>query len=128
MIWKSYMFNLILKKGTLKFLLNSCLDTLPTDLCKLCLQAGVELRGRRQETTNHILNGCKVALHQKRYNWRHNNLIEYITGLIDIDRCMPRSRPIPFQGEVLPPPHLLVTSLKPDLEIKDIMENILSQI
>jgi len=27
-IWKSYMFNL--KKGTLKFLLNSCLDTLPT--------------------------------------------------------------------------------------------------
>ena len=28
MIWKSYMFNL--KKGTLKFLLNSCLDTLPT--------------------------------------------------------------------------------------------------
>jgi len=26
MIWKSYMFNL--KKGTLKFLLNSCLDTL----------------------------------------------------------------------------------------------------
>ena len=58
MIWKSYMFNL-------KFLLNSCLDTLPTDLCKLCLQAGVELQGRRQETTNHILNGCKVALHQK---------------------------------------------------------------
>ena len=63
MIWKSYMFNL--KKGTLKFLLNYCLDTLPTqtnllqweksasDLCKLCLQAGTEL----QETTNHILNG-----------------------------------------------------------------------
>ena len=31
-------------------------------LCKLCLQAGAELQGRRQETTNHILNGCKVAL------------------------------------------------------------------
>ena len=30
MIWKSYMFNL--KKGTLKFRLNSCLDTLPTHL------------------------------------------------------------------------------------------------
>ena len=27
------------------------------DLCKLCLQAGAEL----QETTNHILIGCKVA-------------------------------------------------------------------
>ena len=55
MIWKSYMFNL--KKGTLKFLLNSCLDTLPTksnllqwgksasDLCRLCLQAGAKLQG-----------------------------------------------------------------------------------
>ena len=75
MIWKSYMFNM--KKGTPKFY--SCLDTLPTqtnllqlgksasDLCKLCLQAGAELQGRRQETTNHTLNGCKGALHQKRY-------------------------------------------------------------
>ena len=81
-------------------ILNSCLDTLPTqtnllqwgksasDLCKLCLQAGAEFEGRRQETTNHILNGCKVALHQKRYTWRHNNLIKYITGLIDIDRFL----------------------------------------
>ena len=71
------MFNL--KNGTLKFLLNSCLDTLPTaqtnllqlgksasDLCKLCLQAGAELQGRRQETTNHILTDCKVALHKKK--------------------------------------------------------------
>ena len=44
-VWKSYMFDL--KKGTMKFLLNACLDTLPTktnllqwgkttsDLCKL---------------------------------------------------------------------------------------------
>ena len=81
-----FVFNL--KKGTLKFLLN----TLPTqtnllqwgksasDLCKLCLQAGAELQGRRQETTNYILNGCKGAVHQKRYTWRHNNLIKYITG------------------------------------------------
>ena len=91
---------IILKKGTLKFLLNSCLDILPTqtnllqlgksasDLCKLCLQAGAELQGRRQETTNYILDGCKVTLHQKRYTWRHNNLIKYITGLIDIDRLL----------------------------------------
>ena len=134
MIWKSYMFNL--KKGTLKFLLNSCLDTLPTqtnllqwgksasDLCKLCLQAGAELQGRRQETTNHILNGCKVALHQKRYTWRHNNLIKYITGLIDIDRFLMYadipSKTLPGGGTV--PPHLLVTAQKPDLVIMDRIE------
>ena len=71
MIWKSYMFNL--KKGTLKFLLNSRLDTLPTqinllqcgksasDLCKLCLQAGAEWQGRRQENYKQYfewLQGC----------------------------------------------------------------------
>ena len=56
--WKSNMFNL--KSGTLKFLLNSTTDTLPSpanlkrwkkspnDICKLC---------RFKETTNHILNG-----------------------------------------------------------------------
>ena len=98
MIWKSYMFNL--RKGTLKFLLNSRLDTLPTqinllqrgksssDLCKLCLQAGAELPGRRQEITNDILNGCKVALYQKRYTRRHNNLVKYIIGLINIDQFL----------------------------------------
>ena len=70
MIWKSCIFNL--NKGTLKFLLNSCLDTLPTqinllqweksasDLCKLYLQAGAELQGRRQETTNHILKAARL--------------------------------------------------------------------
>ena len=31
---------------------------------KKCLQAGTELQGRRQETATHILNGCKVSLHQ----------------------------------------------------------------
>ena len=57
-----------------------------SNLCKLCLRADAELQVRRQKATNQILNGCKVALHQKRYTWRHNNLIKYITGLIDIDR------------------------------------------
>ena len=62
-VWKSYMFDL--KQGTLKFLLNSAIDTLPTaanlkrwkkissDLCKLC---------KRRQTTDHILNECPIAL------------------------------------------------------------------
>ena len=81
-----------------------------SDLCKPCLQAGAELQGRRQENKNHILNGCKVALHQKRYTWRHNNLFKYITGLIDIDRFLMYadipSHTLPGGGTV--PPHLLV--------------------
>ena len=104
------------KKGTLKFLLNSCLDTLPTqtnliqweksalDPCKLCLQSGAEMQGRRKETTNHILNGCKVALQQKRSNLRHNNLIKYITGIIDVGRFLMYAdikNPIPFTLSIL---------------------------
>ena len=62
-IWKSYMYNL--KRGTLKFLLNASLDTLPTaanllkwnksssDQCKLC---------KARETTLHILNNCPISL------------------------------------------------------------------
>ena len=62
-VWKNFMYNL--KQGTLKFLLNAAIDTLPTsanlvrwkksasDICKLC---------EKHQTTEHVLNGCKVAL------------------------------------------------------------------
>ena len=61
-----------------------------------------------------------AALQQKRYTWRHNNLIKYITELIDIDRFL-RYADIPGRGTV-PPPHLLVTAQKPDLVIIDRIE------
>ena len=84
LIWKSYMFDL--KRGTLKFLLNASIDTLPTaanlkrwkkslsDKCKLC---------KKRQTTNHCLNICKVALDTNRYTWRHNNVINYIVQSLD---------------------------------------------
>ena len=83
-VWKSYMFNL--KQGTLKFLLNAAIDTLPTaanlkrwkkscsDLCKLC---------KRCQTTEHILSSCKVSLETGRYTWRHNCVINYIVNSVD---------------------------------------------
>ena len=83
-IWKSFIFDL--KVGTMKFLLNSAVDTLPTaanlrrwkkstsDLCKLC-------RGR--QTTSHILNSCRASLDSGRYIWRHNNIVNYVVSCID---------------------------------------------
>ena len=83
-VWKSVMYDL--KQGTLKFLLNASIDTLPTaanlkrwkksssDLCKLC---------KRRQTTNHILNNCKVALDTNRYTWRHNCVINYIVTNVE---------------------------------------------
>ena len=88
MIWKSYMFDL--KQGTLKFLLNACIDTLPTaanlqrwkksttDQCKLC---------RARETTCHILNNCPVSLQNGIYLWRHNNIVNYVMKLLASTLC-----------------------------------------
>ena len=84
LLWKSTMFQL--KSGTLKFMLNACVDTLPTpanlkrwkysssDKCKLC--------GNRSNT-NHILNCCKIMLDTGRYTWRHNNLVNFIVSNVD---------------------------------------------
>jgi len=53
-------------------------------------------------------------------------LLNIFTGLIDIDRFLIYadipSHTLPGGGTVPPPPHLLVTALKPDLVIIDRME------
>ena len=75
-----------MRAGTMKFLLNATINTLPTaanlkrwkksssDLCKLC---------KRRETTNHVLNGCKVSLDTGRFTWRHNCIVNYIVNSVD---------------------------------------------
>ena len=77
--WKSFVYDL--RKGTLKFLANAHIDTLPTaanlkrwkksssDKCKLC-------KGR--QTTAHCLNICKVAMETGIWTWRHNNVGNYV--------------------------------------------------
>ena len=113
-----------LKSGTLKFMLNAAIDTLPTpanlkrwkcgasDKCKLCGNRG---------TTNHILNCCTVMLNTARYTWRHNNLINFIVSNVDKSRFKIFSDlpgwETPGGGTI--PSDLCVTSLKPDIVIVD---------
>ena len=85
--WKSFIFNL--KKGTLKFILNSTLDTLATnanlkswgksasDKCSLP-NCGV------RQTTAHVLSNCKVSL--PRMTWRHDGILNYIAQVLDKSR------------------------------------------
>ena len=118
-VWKIYMFDL--KQGTLKFLLNSAIDTLPTaanlkrwkksssDLCKLC---------KRRQTTDHILNACPIALDTGRYTWRHNCVINYIVNSVDEKFTVYSDLPghtAPGGGSI--PPELCVTVQKPDIVI-----------
>ena len=129
MIWKSYMFNM--KKGTLKFLMNACLDTLPTqvnllqwgkvasDHCKLCVGAEPPLQGHRKGTLHHVLNHCNVSLHQGRFTWRHDSILKYICNSLDTLKCTFNADIPPFSlpGGGTIPPHLCVTPLKPDLVV-----------
>ena len=120
-VWKSFMYNL--KQGTLKFLLNASIDTLPTaanlkrwnksssDLCKLC---------KNRQTTNHVLNGCKVALNTDRYTWRHNCVVNYIVTSVDSKFTVFSDLPGHMAaGGGSIPPEFCVTTQKPDIVIVD---------
>ena len=85
--WKGFIYDM--KKGTMQFLLNSFIHTLPTqnnlklwnktysDKCKLC---------NNRDSTLHCLSGCKFMLEQGRYTWRHDSILKYITDNIDTQR------------------------------------------
>ena len=71
-----------------KFLVKSVYDLLPTpankntwfgteEKCALCGQEG---------TLNHILTGCKVALAQGRYKWRHDQVLKTLSNLVEDKR------------------------------------------
>ena len=120
--WQSYMFGL--KHGTLKFIANASIDTLPTqanlkrwkkstsDLCPLC-------RGR--QTTNHVLNICKVGMDTGRWTWRHNNIVNYVVNNVDREKYTVYSD-LPGHtaaGGGSIPPEICVTVQKPDIVIID---------
>ena len=120
-VWKGFMFNM--KQGTLKFLLNASIDTLPTaanlkrwkksssDFCKLC---------KRRETTNHVLNGCKVSLDTGRFTWRHNCIVNYIVNSVDSKYTVYSDLPgHTAAGGGSIPPEMCVTAEKPDIVILD---------
>ena len=119
--WKSFMWDI--PQGVLKFALNAGVNTLPSldnlkrwgkrvsDRCPFC--------GNIQ-TLAHVLSNCSTALNQGRLTWRHNSVL---TSMINVIR--PHLKPgmilysdmpgyqAPHGGTI--PPHILVTSLKPDI-------------
>ena len=80
---------------SLKFLVKSVYDLLPTpsnknrwfgteETCKLCGGNG---------TLAHILAGCKVALAQGRYKWRHDQILRLIAHAVDTKRMSHNKQP-----------------------------------
>ena len=82
--WKSSLFQL--KSGTLKFMVNASIDTLPTSAnwkrWTYTFAEKCRLYGNRA-TTIHNLNCCSTMLNIKRYTWRHNILINFIVNNVD---------------------------------------------
>lgn len=76
-----------------RFLLRSVYDTLPspTNLFRwgLIQEPGCKLCGARG-TMAHILSGCRVALQQGRYRWRHDQVLEVLADILDKERRKPR--------------------------------------
>ena len=119
--WKGYIFNL--PRGTMKFLLNAAIDTLPTkaNLKMWGKVSSDKCRCGKRQTLNHVLNCCKPSLKEGRYTFRHDNILHYIAKCLNKDKytCY-----IDIEGYQTPaggtvPPNVLVTTLKPDIVIID---------
>jgi hypothetical protein len=108
-----------LGSSVLKFALNSATDTLPhnsnlarwygglhSGLCKLC--------GKKQ-TFLHVLNNCEVALKLRRYNQRHDRVLDQITKIAQTH--LPDTYYITYLSEDRYhfPSHITPINLCPDL-------------
>jgi surface antigen len=82
--WKNLLFGP--GEHVLKFVLNASVNWVKTpdllklwgykhqDLCKICGSAGC--------TLHHILSNCDAALRQRRYNWRHDSVLQHILTVL----------------------------------------------
>ena len=119
--WKSYIFNL--PKGTMKWLLNASINTLPNkaNLRKWGKVSNDKCWCSKKQTLNHILNGCKRSLEQGRFTWRHDSILYYIATCLDKKSfsCYVDLEGHQTQAGGTLPPEIIVSTLKPDIVIID---------
>ena len=122
--WRSLIFNL--PKGVLSFITRAAINALPTadnlsrwgkKLNTRCLLCG------NHETLLHILNNCKRALEQERYNFRHDSILKYIVSSLQEVKpanisCYADLPEHTVNGGTVPP-DILPTAERPDLVIVD---------
>ncbi len=114
------MFNL--PKGLLSFATRAAIDVLPTgDNLKTWGKtdaANCELCGNRS-TLLHILNGCKTALNQGRYTFRHNAIISHLVKYLRDNVCQEIKVYADIQGCSTTggtiPASIVTTAEKPDI-------------
>ena len=102
-----------------KFALNAALDTLPHNanlhLWKKRSNSKCTLCGERQSLI-HILNNCPAALRARRYNKRHDSVLEKITSCIS-SFLQPSERMTSDLSAYNFPHHITPTTLRPDVVV-----------
>ena len=108
-----------LHPDTLKFALNAAVDTLPhnanlhlwrkkdSDRCPLC--------SADSQNLVHVLNSCKVALELRRYNKRHDAVLQVITEVVKEAIPTTASISVDLDNQYRFPSHITNTDLRPDI-------------
>ncbi len=118
-VWSNTVLSL--PSEQMKFALNASQDTLPhnSNLARWKnLSAACKLCGQRQ-TLQHVLNHCEVALNLRRYNLRHDSVLDVIHSFVST--ILPSGYQtivdLPTQAPFTFPPHIATTDLRPDLVV-----------
>ena len=102
----------------MRFALNAAVDTLPhnanlhlwkkkeSDCCPLC---------RERQTLIHTLNNCEVALGQRRYNERHDEVLRSIANAVKKKLPTTTNFTADLETTYCFPLHIAATDLRPDM-------------
>ena len=120
--WKSILYHL--PRNVLQFLVNSSIDTLPTNAnlvrwnkrtspkCNIC---------PNKETLLHTLNNCKTMLDQGRYTWRHDSILSAIfekwRSKLQENESINCDLPNNYAGISTIPSSVIVTNQRPDITV-----------
>ena len=101
-------------------MLNAAHDTLPHDsnlhLWKKKPNPSCPLCGHQKQTLLHVLNNCETALHHRRYNQRHDEVLKEIASFINVNLKISQNMIADLSSQTYSiPSHLPCTDLRPDI-------------
>ncbi|KAI8522143.1 hypothetical protein Bbelb_018970 [Branchiostoma belcheri] len=100
-----------------QFLVKAVYDLLPTPVNKkrwgMQEEESCGLCGKRG-TLSHILSGCKVALSQGRYRWRHDRVLRVLAAVLEEERTRKRQQ-VDLDRKLTFPEEVVATNLRPDM-------------
>ena len=103
-----------------KFVLTAAHDTLPHNsnlhLWKKKPNPSCPLCGHQRQTLLHVLNNCETALHHRKYNQRHDEVLKEIASFINVNLKVAQNMIADLSSQTYSTPsHFPCTDLRPDI-------------